>query len=137
MKKRLALFLALLCMVSLAACGGNTDMAMIDLDDSALYSKKELLDAVDVVMDSFQQKGYQDCTLLNVEYDEAFSLERASGWAERYGADEVVILLTDIYVGLNATAVGPMNPGKTCSNYQWILSRSNGGRWTLQDRGYG
>ena len=136
MRRQFALILVLLCVLTLAACGGKTDIALIALDDSTLYSEEELLDAVDVVMDTFQ-RGYGDCTLLNVEYDEEFSLERAEGWAQQYGAEEVVILLTDFYVGMDAMAVGPMNPGGTCSNYQWILSRNNGGRWTLQDRGYG
>ena len=135
MKKLVALVLTLLCVLPLTACGGKTDMAVVSLDDSALYSEEELLDAVDGVMNTFQ-RGYEDCTLLNVEYDEKFSLERADGWAEQYGTGEVIILLTDFYVGFDAQAVGPMNPGGVCSDYQWILSRS-GGRWTLQDRGYG
>lgn len=120
----------LLIILSLCACG-KTSSAEVKVGASELYSEAEIMKAVDVVMDTFQ-RGYDDCTLLTVEYSEEYTLRE-----QKDRSTETIVLLTDFYVGLNAMAVGPMYPGRTCSNYQWILTRNGMGGWTLQDRGYG
>ena len=126
----LALGLLLLC-----ACGGKTGDAQVRVGSSELYSREELLKAADAVMDDFQ-KGFDDCKLLRLEYSESHTLREAEYRKSHYGEEAVAVFLADFYVGMDAMAVGALIPGRTCTNYQFILSRNDRGEWEVRDRGY-
>lgn len=134
--KRIGCLILALGLLFLCACGGKTGDAQVKVDSSELYSREELLKAADAVMDDFQ-KGFDDCKLLRLEYSESHTLREAKYREKHYGEEEVVVFLADFYVGMDAMAVGALIPGRTCSNYQFILSRNARGEWVVQDKGYG
>ena len=133
--KRIAIF-ALLLSLLLCGCGGKTGDARVTVGESSLYGREDLLDAVDAVMDDFQ-KGFEHCKMLRVEYSEAHTLRETEYRRERGDDADVVVFLVDFYVGLKALAVGPMIPGRTCTKYQFILTRDSQGEWAVRDKGYG
>lgn len=129
--KRIGCLILALGLLFLCACGGNVD---VKIGDSELYSRDEIMDAVDVVIAEFEDS--EDFTLLRVKYDESYTLRETEYRQKHYGEETVIVLLADIYVGLDAMAVGAFYPGRTSTDYQFILTRNNFGRWVIQDRGY-
>lgn len=136
MRKFVLLLLSVAMLFSLCACGGKTGDAKVTVGESSLYGREDLLDAADAVMDDFK-KGFDHCKLLRVEYSEAHTLRESEHRREHYGDADVMVFLADFYVGFKALAVGPLIPGQTCSNYQFILTRDNRGEWVVRDKGYG
>lgn len=130
--KRFWLLLLAFVLVFLCACGVAEPAVM--LGGSELYTEKEIRAAIDVVVDHLEDS--EDLTLLRVKYDEAYTLREIKYRKEYYGQETVIVLLTDIYAGLDAMAVGPFYPGHTCTDYQFILTRDKLGRWNIQDSGY-
>ena len=136
LKRLIAFVLTVLCVVSLSACGGKTEDVKVTVGESSLYGRGDLLDAADAVMDDFK-KGFDHCKLLRVEYSEGHTLRESEHRREHYGDADVVVFVADFYVGFKALAVGPLIPGQTCSNYQFIGVRDNRGEWVVRDKGYG
>lgn len=126
MKRLLAL--ALLLVLVLCGCGS----AAVRIGPSELYAREELQAAADTVLNVFEQ-GYNNSRLVRLEYDEALTLQEA----EYRGEEPVIVLVTDFYVKRGALAVGPMYPGRPCTDYKWILTRGADGQWTIRDKGYG
>lgn len=106
----------------------------VRLGDSELYSEAEIMKAVNVVKTKFKQSD--TLTLLQIKYDEAYTLREMKSRKEHYGEEKVIVLLADIYVGMDALAVGSFVPGCTSTDYQFILTQNSFGRWTIQDCGY-
>lgn len=131
MKRKIALLLVLC--LALTACG-NSENAVVELGNSELYTKTEIMDAVEVVKAEFRDS--KDLTLLRIKYDESYTLREKEYREDHYGEETVIVLLADIYVGLDALAVGAFRPGHTSTDYQFILTQNRIGRWVIQDRGY-
>lgn len=129
--KKLWIFVLLLALL-LCGCGG--DDVSVKIGASELYSRSEIMDAVDVVVKKFESA--EDLTLLRVTYDESYTLREMEYRQKHYGEETVIVLLTDIYVGKDALAVGAFRPGHTSTDYQFILTRNSLGRWVIQDGGY-
>ncbi len=126
--------IVILVILSLLICGcGKVSDVQIEIGESQLYSENEIRQAADLVIRQFQ-KGFESCVLLNIRYDEEESLQRASDWAEQYGAKEAIVLYSDFLV------IGSRNPtlnsNSKYENWSWILVR-NGGNWELKTWGYG
>lgn len=129
--KKLVLFLMVL---SILLCGcGKVSGAKVEIGESALYSRSEIIEAVNLVKQQFQ-KGFESCTLLNIRYDEAESLARADDWAEQYEAKEAIVLYSDFLVIGNRNPT--LNGNSKYENWCWVLVR-NGGNWELKTWGYG
>ena len=131
MKKILAVFLAATMIFCLSGCGIPFTAKKI-IDDSEIYSKRDIEKAMNRVYREFA--FFEGCVLLELEYDEEYSKERMADWAENYGADEAIVLLSKFYV---ATENGSLEPGETYSKWKWILVRDKGGFWELKTWGYG
>ena len=131
MKRMLCLILALGFLL-LSACGAVDPT--VTLGESELYTKTEIMNAVDVVKAEFRES--EDLTLLRIKYDESYTLREMKYRKEHYGEETVIVLLADINVGLDAFAAGSFLPGHTSTDYQFILTPNRFGRWTIQDRGY-
>jgi len=126
--KKLVIFVLLFALL-LCGCGS----AAVRIEPSDLYAQEELQAAANVVLDVFEQ-GFNNSMLIRLEYDETLTRQEAGC----RGAEEtVVVLVTDFYVKRGAVAVGPMYPGRTCTDYKWILTRDADGQWVIRDKGYG
>lgn len=132
MKRKIAVLLVMMLCLALTACGVSAPS--VTLGKSELYTEKEIRAAIDVVVDYVGD--WEDRTLLRVKYDEDHTLREMKYRREHYGEETVIVLLTDIHAGLGALAVGPFYPGQTCTDYQFILTRDDFGRWNIQDMGY-
>lgn len=130
--KRIVCFALALLFLALCACGvGDTE---IEIGKSELYTHEEIMAAAKAVISSYA--GNDDLSLLRIEYDEDLTLREMESRKKHYGDETVIVLLADIYVGWNATAVGSFTPGRTSTDYQFILTQNRFGLWVIQDRGY-
>lgn len=114
---------------------GDVSKAEFLLGQSARYAEAEIRDAMDVAAGHFK-KEFEGCTLLTMEYDEVKTQSAASAWAETYGAEEGIVLLSSFEVDEKG-GDGSFNPGDTYHNWQWVLVRTDGGSWELKTWGYG
>lgn len=126
----------LLILSLLAGCTkGDISNVRTILGESVVYTPKEITDAMDVAIARFQS-DFEGCSLLTMEYIEESSQSSATEWAETYGADEAIVLLSSFDVAQKG-ADGGLTPGHTYRNWQWVLVRSQGGSWELKTWGYG
>lgn len=132
MNRYLMLLLALALLLT-ACAGGDVSEHGRRIGDCELYSESEIADAMDVV-EGFFKKNYDGCKLINLEYDEEKTADKAAGWTEQYG-QEAIVLLSEFEVD-ESGGDGSLNPGQTYRNYQWILVKTFFG-WELKDWGYG
>lgn len=131
MKKIFAIIIVAALILCFCGCGIPFTAEKI-IDDSDIYSKRDIEKAMNKVYSQFAL--FEGCALLELEYDEEYSKERMCDWAENYGADEAIVLLSKFYVfGEN----GSLEPGKTYTKWNWILVRNKGGFWELKTWGYG
>lgn len=107
----------------------------LEIGDSEYYSEPEIREAMDVVIKQFE-RGFEGCTLTLLSYEEPFSDQYCTKWAQQYDADQAIILTSSFYVdGSGRNPV--LNPNSLYTDYQWILTRSGKGSWKLQIWGYG
>ena len=133
MKKCLAFIMAVTLAISLSGCGVAVTANKI-IPDSDIFTKSEIKSAMNKVSKHFMFH-FEGCVLLELEYDEEYSKERAADWAENYGADEAIVLLSKFFVAGDSD--GSLEPGETYKDWNWILVRNKGGSWKLKTWGYG
>ncbi|MDD6252356.1 MAG: hypothetical protein PUA85_06930 [Oscillospiraceae bacterium] len=134
MKKLIAMVLALVCVIGLVACGGNTKNVRIIDYSSEMYSDAEIENAIDVVINYFE-KNFEGCTLTEITYLGDDKLDDWQEFAERNNADDVMVLVSSFNVDASG-GDGSLNPNSTYTNWEWILVRTNGGKWEHVDHGY-
>ena len=116
------------------ACAGDVNQVKRHISPSEIYSEQDIDQAMDVVIRHFSRE-FRGCTLLELEYSDSRS-ESGRAWALQYGADEGIVLISSFSVDASG-GDRSLNPNSTYTNWQWILVRSNGGKWTLKTWGYG
>ena len=136
MRKSTICLLLLLVALTASGCFGG-DVSRVDriIGDSQIYGGGEIRMAMEKVITLFD-KEFDGCTLLELEYSEAFSEKRGAEWAQQYGADEAIVLVSSFYVDSRG-GDGSLEPDSTYRNYQWILTRTKGTGWKLRTWGYG
>ena len=135
MKKIFIVLLSAL-LIGLVLCGcGKVKDVQITIGESELYSQREIESAMRKVK-WFFRLTFDGCTLRELSYDEEKSARETAEWAESYGAEQAIVILSEFDVD-ESGGDGSLNPNSTYKNWQWILTRSRGGGWTLQDWGYG
>lgn len=132
MKKFLAGFLAVLCVFGFSGCGMSLT-AKKTISDSEIFKKSDINNAMNKVC-GFFALNFDGCVLLELEYDENYSKERADEWAKQYDSDEAIVLLSKFYVAKEGD--GSLEEGETYKNWNWILVRNSGGIWKLKTWGY-
>ena len=136
MKKRPLIVLIVLLMVAvivtLLTGGGNVRNAERIVGESSLYTKREIEAAMDVAVNKFR-RNFDDCKLLRIAYDEEKTLSEREYQKEKYGKDEIIVLVSDFYVGNRAEPT--FSPNQTYKNWKWILEKSAFG-WKLIGSGY-
>ena len=132
-------FLCMLCLLALTLCGcgggGNASEVQVITGESALFSEREIEQSMEVAMNHFRRE-FDGCTMTKIVYIESWSQAAAAEWAQQYGADEGIILYSSFDVDASG-GDGSFTPNSTYSNWQWILTRDQGGDWVLRTWGYG
>ena len=131
----LLLTAVLAAVILLSRRGGDIRIVRRDIAESQKFTQADIESAMDAAQRHFDRE-FDGCTLITLTYDEAVSERSAEGWAEKYDADEAIVLLSRFYVDAYGVD-GSINPNSYYDNWQWILTRNTGGKWTLQTWGYG
>ena len=135
MKKRISVILCVLLLFSLCSCNeGKTDGAAVPFVESEIYSQEDISLAISTIIKEFKA-GWSGCTLTEIYYAGDDVLAEYQDWADRYNADEVIVLLASFDTGSPAGNSG-LNSDFTYKDWNWILVRTSGGDWTHVDHGY-
>ena len=132
MKKLISIILLCTLTLSLSSCG---TLNFVDIEEfsSEIYTGRDIADAMEVVLEDFQ--GKKDRILLNLSYIGDSEISDYKDWADRHGADEVIVFLTDYYVSFFSDTP-TQNTASEYENWKFILVRSSGGEWEIVDQGY-
>ena len=134
MKKRITCFLCLTLLLGFCACGGNIKHAETHAVDSELYSQGDIESAIKTITKEFRRQ-WTGCTLTEIYYAGDETSKAHQEWADRYDADEVIVLLSSFDVDASG-GDGSLNPNSTYHGWSWILVREDGGSWKHVDHGY-
>ena len=140
--------MCLFLILSLCACGGNdkteethTEDSKVysqeDIDSSPaseLYSQEDIVSAIETITEEFR-KEWKGCTLTDIYYAGDDKSKAYQEWADRYDADEVIVLLSTFDVD-SSGGDGSLEPNSTYDAFNWILVRNDGGNWKHVDHGY-
>ena len=132
MKKILSLSLIFVLFFTLTSCG---TLNFVDIEEfsSDVYTADDVTSAMEVVLEYFMDQ--KDRILLKLSYAGDAELADHKDWADRNGADEVIVFLTDYYVS-RFSDTPTQNTASTYENWSFILVRSDGGDWEIVDQGY-
>lgn len=134
MRKGMLAALLVLVVLAFCACGGKVSDAKTHTADSELYTQEEITDAIDAIKKEFRAE-WSGCTLTEIYYAGDETSQEHQDWADRNGADEVIVLLSSFDVD-SSGGDGSLNPNSTYANWSWILVRTNKGQWKHVDHGY-
>lgn len=140
MKKRFILILIIIFVLILSIgyrsinIKGNVRNAKITIGESDIYSKEEIQDAINIVLERFESFPAK---LIRLWYDEEKSLEESEDWKIQYDAHEAIVLYSDFktYIGNQAINQG-FNSNQEYKNWKWILTKNNNESWELKTMGY-
>ena len=132
MKKLISIILLCALTLFFTSCG---TLNFVDIEEfsSEIYTSRDIADAMEVVLEEFQ--GKKDRILLNLSYAGDAELADYGDWADRNGADDVIVFLTDYYVSFFSDTP-TQNTASEYENWKFILVRSDGGEWEIVDQGY-
>ena len=132
MKKLISIMLLCALLLSLTSCG---TLNFVDIEEfsSEIYTDRDITSAMEIVLEEFQ--GKNDRILLSLSYIGDSNISDYRDWADRNGADEVIVFLTDYYVSFFSDTP-TQNAGSTDENWNFILVRTAGGEWEIVDQGY-
>ena len=135
MKRVLACVILCLALFALTACGGG-DVGVISMGDmsSEVYTPSEINSGINTVLDYFR-KEFKGCSLSDLEYVGDERNRDFISYAERVGADEVLVFRSNFDVDERG-GDGSLNPNTSYMGWLWILARTNGGEWEHVDHGY-
>lgn len=125
---------ACLLLVCLCACGGgDVSDCSVAAVGSDIYSAADIDAAIKTAAAHFK-KEFSGCTLTEIGYigDDAGLFAE---WAEQYEADEAIVLRSSFSVDAFG-GDGSFEPNSTYTDWNWILVRSEGGKWRLVTQGY-
>ena len=125
-KTLLLLILAALCLL-FCACGeyGTDDVART-VKDNTLFSKAEINDAMDIVVQIYTHQ-IDGCTLTEIIYDEAYSIALLKD-TETY--EEKAMILTSVYSVEELASNGNLYPTKETNTHNW-LAQYDGKQWHI------
>ena len=123
--KRLLILAFLLPALFLTGCG-NTLRATRIIEDSAVFSRQEIVSAMHVVT-RFFSLHFADCTLLTISYEEDPEDPPEN--------DRTIRIYTSFKTGPRIE--GSLSPNEVYSRYSWELERKLFGGWKLTNWGYG
>ncbi len=113
---------------------GDASQVQRIIGESQVYTEEEIAQAMDEVEDYFQ-RNFEGCKLLTLQFDDNWWRQREA-WEEYDGVNQVMVLRSSFYVEPNG-GDGSLSQDWTYNDWQWILTRSNGGNWVRIGHGYG
>lgn len=140
MKAYILAALILLTVSPAVGCGENggaeksAETQNAQFEQSQIYSEEDIESAVQIISDYFDEE-FEGCTLTELYYSGDSYADEFNEFAEIYGADEAIILISSFDVG-SSGGDGSLNPNSTYNDWNWILVRNNGGKWEYVDHGY-
>lgn len=140
MARRMPVMMVLVMMIILAGCsgkgnGGSVDNVQIhDWKPSELYSDEDIEEAFQTVKDYFGDE-FNGCTLTDLSYPGDNCVDEFKEWAEQYNADEAIVIVSSFDVD-SSGGDGSLEPDSTYEDWNWILTRNEGGDWVNVDHGY-
>ena len=132
MKKLISIILLCTLTQFFTSCG---TLNFVDIEEfsSEIYTARDITSAMEIVLEEFQ--GKNDRILLSLSYIGDSNISDYRDWADRNGADEVIVFLTDYYISFFSDTP-TQNTGSEYENWKFILVRSDGGEWEIVDQGY-
>ena len=103
--------------------------------ESEIYTDEEIEDAITEAKRYFRRE-FEGCKLLTITYLGDDSIENHREFAERRGADDVLVLVSSFYVSPNG-GDGSLSQNDIYTGFKWIMVRDNDGKWQHADHGYG
>lgn len=138
MKKTLCIVMCILLTAVLifffAGFGSNVKNAVTRDVSSQIYSEADINSAIKTIKREFAF-SWRGCELLEIYYAGDEMTVECREWAERYGADEAIVLISTFKVN-RADSAATLNEGATYDWWNWILVRSKGGKWKHVDHGF-
>ena len=130
MKKYTALILIAIFLLALTGCGSQQVQVVVP-GDSDLYTEEAIRDAVEVVLDQYENQ--KEIILYSVVYagDHRAREEKDYYVTEQHQmeADQVIVLNTSGRV--NPDFQGNLDPDEIEQDVSWVLGRKTGGPWQL------
>lgn len=132
MRKTIVIIIGILLLIGCTLKNGDVSNTDIIKVESNIFTENDLNDGINSVYDYFK-KEYKGCELLNIKYigDENNNYE---DWAKRNNKEEYIAFISDFIVHDNSK-VQSLNEEKY-TNWNWILVRNKGEKWTVVDNGY-
>ena len=139
MKKAICIVLCILlggALIVGAAVGFGSNVRNAETRDvpSGLYTQEDIDSAIKAIKREFAF-GWRNCELLEIYYAGDEMTSACQEWAERYGADEAIVLMSSFKVNKRDSAA-TLNEGATYRQWNWILVRSDEGKWKHVDHGF-
>lgn len=129
-----ATILFILCSCTAVRFGDIGDV-QITKAESHIYTQDEIDSAIKTIKNYFKL-NFGGCKLLAIGYAGDDSAKEAKEWAQTYGSDKAIILISDFEVD-SSGGDGSLNPNSTYTEWKWILVKDNNGLWKHADHGYG
>ena len=109
---------------------------MQNVHRSSRYTEEDINSAIKVVKGIFKdmESEVDDFRLYQLYYSGDGYSEDFSDWADRNNADEVIVLMSEFYVGDSKNTT--LNDDFTYEDFNWILVRKKGEDWVKVDQGY-
>ena len=132
MKKRTASLI--LCIISLTFILTSCHTVTVTIDDSSIYTKEDIQSAANVVKKYFN-KNFKGCTLNEITYNDADSLDLINNYTLEDTTKESIVLLSEFTTNSKG-GDGSLNPNETYENWAWVLSRAEGEDWKIITNGF-
>lgn len=114
----------------------NKENVKILIGDSQIFSKEEINDAVNVVLENFNFPA----SLNEILYDEERSLSDIKWYVDNYNTDEIIVLFSNFTTYSSTNIVffmsGLLVQNDKYTDYSWILVCSNDESRKLITQGY-
>ncbi len=121
------------CFLVLKPNSSNTSHAKVTIEESKIYQKKEIEDAIEKVFEKFQEFP---ATLEEIRYQDNKSV--FDSWALNYGKDEAIVLMTNFTTYDNEEVFQQgFERNEKYEKWMWILVRNKGEDWDLKTWGWG
>ncbi len=112
---------------------GDISNVNIIANSSQIYSKKEIDDAINVILHFFRQ-NFNGCILEQITYIGDDYNKDYQDWAERNNKEEVIVLVSNFKT--NSYCSETLNHNSEYKNWNWILVKNKDENWEHVDHGY-
>lgn len=113
---------------------GDVSKVNIINKESEFYSKEEITEAIDVILNDFKE-SCKGCTLKEISYIGDDENNNYIDWSDRNNKEEVIVLISTFSTSETTTEQG-LNANDLYQDWNWILVRNKNEKWIHVDHGY-